>query len=183
VWRLANEADIPILQHFECATPPRRLGGSYRTVLTRRWEHLVQSYFRAAALSDTNGSAAQGARLMLGFIEDLLATCYAHERLADEALAERLRAALDHSGPVRNFKAIAVSMDHRNRGGAVADVAIGHAFSDMLDSEPEDGVLVYARIHPKNAGSKAMAKRNGMRHLPSETSGDPYESWVIILDA
>ena len=181
MWRLANKDDIPILQHFECATPKRRLDGSFRTVQTRDWESKVQSYFRAGALSDMNGSTAQGARLILGFLDDLLVACYAHERLADEELAERLRVALGYSGPVRNFKAIGVSMDHRKQGGSVADIVIEHAFGDMLASEPEDTVLVQARIDPRNAASKRMAERNGMKHLASEKSGDPLETWVIIV--
>ena len=182
VWRLANKDDVLILRQFECATPKRRLGSSLRTVDTREWERKVQSYFRAGALSDMNGSAAQGARLMLGFLDDdLLAACYAHEHLADEALAGRLRDALDYSGPVRNFKAIGVSIDHRKQGGSVADIAIEHAFGDMLASEPEDSVLVQARIDPRNVASKKMAERNEMKHLASETSGDPLETWAIII--
>jgi hypothetical protein len=106
--RITDRRSAPSLQGFTCTTDFPRTPTGIRLPHSRPWEREVQSHFREIRRRLQNGEL-----LLVGRSEDTSIAAAAHLEFTPRS-----------TGTDTFIKAVAVSTNHRGRGGAIADESV-----------------------------------------------------------
>lgn len=161
-WREARRRDRPVLESFTCTSPKPQRPRPH----SKPWELVVQSGIRS--LTPPAGPS-KAYRLEL---------CTAGLRAV--ALLAVVRGTA--IGVVVKLMAIAIDVNSRGLGGAVADAAMEEVLRTAEELARQQGALrtvIAAWVHPQNEPSKALLSRFDFAFQRMATPVN--EEWVVEL--
>ena len=166
MWDQAAKSDRRRLQQFTCTTDPERDAYNRPFPHPRPWEKEVQSSIRTLHLPAKK-----------------LNSIRIRSESADDPISAVVSLRQEAAPDVFHLQLIAVSLDLRKQGGAVADEAFTEASQECAAiSGLEQGATLFvtANIHSDNQASIYLAERNLMERTGIQIAGD-YEEWLTEI--
>ncbi|MFC5668448.1 hypothetical protein ACFP3U_36505 [Kitasatospora misakiensis] len=165
-WRAAEKADRALIERFTCLIPVKRTTRGTITQRPPKYEVEVDRFLHGQAMARTNADSKDDQQFWIGLLDESIAGAYVHSRWP------RFQS---FQGPQRFLAALAVALEHRNKGGVVARETLDHAIRTIAESESARPILVFGKVDPANVACKAMLSQRGFALLGVEGS---YEYWA-----
>jgi len=167
-WRLAEGADRPLLQRFECTKPAPKEKGRRAAPHPKPYEKQVQSAIRTLAVPVRGRDGV----CLLG-------------ELDGELVAVALWCRMDADYPLFKIRLLAVATSVRGSGGAVARECLDQVLARIVaELAPGEVATVYGLVDHRNTPSQLMLTDRDFKLQEGAPVDDPdLAMWALDVQA